>query len=308
MKITGDKVFVRMAGARAQEADVKMVRGFIGTLLGIGMSRFGVGVLAIVLLWQAWKLFGPQEKELSALRQAVTEEACQMALDKIPDYPDVFRVAVLPFEHDYTGKVTDILRAKFAESGRYNISDKRVFDRARELLHLKPSEIASEENAVKIGKTMDVDAVICGSVPRLVQEGSTASIMMSLTVLRVSSGDVLTNFEIQHSLEPEIFSDAYAKMKSEEGSLIGRLLLWAVICAALPLVLSSVVRSITLRDSNALNLLLITGFVFVNTLIALFVIGINLTSLSGGLLLAIVLASSIAYNYAICTRIDELSR
>ena len=308
MRIKGDKAFVGANGVRSKYVGTGMVGKFMQVLWVIGMTRLGAGVIVLVLIWQAWRLFGPQPKELSALRQAVAEEACEIALGRIPDNPDVFRVAVLPFERDYTGKVTDILRAKFSESGRYNISDKRVFDRARELLNLEPSEISSQENALRIGKQMEVDAVIYGSVPRLLQDGSTASISLSVTMLRVPEGERLAAFDFQHSLEPELFSEAYARMKSEEGSLIGRLLLWAVVCAALPLVLTRVVQSITVRDSNALNLLLVTGLVFVNLLLALLIVGIDLTTLFGGFLLLIVLATAAVYNYAICTRIDELAR
>ncbi|MCX7020600.1 MAG: hypothetical protein NTY46_16745 [Candidatus Sumerlaeota bacterium] len=285
-----------------------ILKNAVNFTIGLAMTRAGVIAIVILLLAEGWHVLGPEPRVLDGPRQAVADQAVEEAAGKIPYDKTIDRVAVINLERDVTSYITGALRSKIASTGRYIVCGKGFMARLREKLNLEPGQAANDPDAIRAAKNMGAGAVILGSVPELVQDDNSAQITLRVRMLRVSNAGEMASIEVKKSLSKSIISPGFLLAQAREKSVVTRLALWAMITIALPLLLAPIVRRVTRRDSNALNLMLLSAFVFVNLLAALFIVDVGLQTITGGIILVAVLALAVVYNYAICTRINELSR
>ena len=274
----------------------------------VAASRWGPLVIVSALLLQGWFVLGPEPTVLEGPRRTVAETALEKAAAQMPYDKSINRVAVLPFVRDPSLFITDGLRKRVADTGRYEVADKGAMNRMRQKLNLAPREVEGREAAVAAGRRAGVDAVIFGSVPEHVQDDASANIVMNVRMVGVGDNRTIADIVVRESLSKGFLSSDFVSGEVSQKPLLGRLLLWATACIMLPLLLAPLIRRVTVRESNALNLLLLAGFVFANLMLGLAIVGVELRTTVGALVLVVMILLAVAYNYAVCTRIDELSR
>jgi hypothetical protein len=269
-----------------------------------------VGSLALIgaLGAFAFHVLGPEPKRLDSLRRAVADSACAEAVDKLPHDKSVYRIAVLPFERDYTSYISDTLRSRLAATGRYNVSDKGFWERLMKTLNRDPWEVVGADAALHAGRRMGLDAVVFGVVPEQAEDAGKAGIVMNVTMLRVSTGERIADFTIEQGINKSLASPRYVESQVHNSALLGRVTLWATLCLALPVILSFLVQRVTRLESNAFNALMLAGFVAVDVVLAVLVLNVPLSAYPGWLVLLLAGGAAAGYNYVACTKIDEVSR
>ncbi len=274
----------------------------------LATTRIGTILLTFSVLSYAWYVLGPEKKSLDSVRRAVADAAVAQAFEKLPHEKSIYRVAVLPFERDYTSYVTDSLRRKLSESGRYNVRDKGVFAKFWQRIRFDPREVTGADAALKAGKRLGVDAVVYGSVPEFAQTGAQAGLLMNVAMLRVPGGEKLAEFTVQEGLSKNLASPGYVESQLRDTGLLGRVILFILACLILPVLFSFAVSRVTRWESNLWNLLMLLGFVLADLVLALLILNINLTSIRGLLTMLFILGLAAVYNFSACTRIDDLAK
>lgn len=274
----------------------------------LATTRMGGFLLGLLILSNVWWTLGPEAKRPDSAQRAVADTACAQIVRELPHDRGVYKVAVLPFERDYTSYVTDVVRDGLKRTGHYNIKDKGVIEKLRKKLRLDPGEVWGAESALKRGRRLKVDAVVFGSVPEFIQDSGRAGIAVHAVMLRVPGGETMAEVTVREGLSKSLASPGYIEAQLHNTSLMARITSWALICLLLPICFSFVVRRITALQSNFYNFFLLAGFVMLNLALAVIIMGVRLTTWWGWLTILVLIVLSSIYNYGLCNRIEELDR
>jgi hypothetical protein len=259
-------------------------------------------------LFQAYRLFGPEEDRLGYMRRRLAERVTTSAIADLPRRDVVKTVAVLPLAGDPEGMLTRLLREKLAASGKYELLEESFFRKLLGEFGRTEEPVARLAEAVALARKLGVDAVVFGEVPEFRSSEQETAVKLELRMAERASGEAVFARAYSERMEGSRLSGSHWRARIADSSKGRRIFLWVCFALLLPLVTFPLIRRITAEESNALNFLMLAGYTLVDVLAALALTGFWIPTLWTAGILLLALAASAYYNYRIASLIDRLGR
>lgn len=261
------------------------------------LSKFSIIIVLGYIAWVAWENIGPSKPEISSARQEVADSLMSDIVKDIRSARgDLDPVALLYFSNDHSDYFTDGLRSALESSGVVNLRDRTTSEKARDLLSLDQHTYESTEEALKRGRSLDVQGVIYGTINEFESYSGGTRLDVQVHLAELSS-------------EEDVFSNRYiskgpAKVSVSEDSKdsgsafpwLQRIAAWAAVVLLLPVCTISFIRTMLNKRSNAINAMILGIYTLVAAMFALLLFGAAIASwISGLLFIAAVLCALLYY-------------
>jgi hypothetical protein len=235
---------------------------FGGTAVGILLRGLSISAL-LALIGGAWVWYQFQRPP-TVVVPADLVSAADVAVERfalaLPRPERALRpVLVLPPVGDREMLVTQALRNCLDRQGLYRPVDKGRTDRFLEELYklagIPQGPVTDPAVALKLGRAAAAEVVLLGHVDRFWLGHKGAEIVLTLRMLQVADGQVLSSGTFSNTITPA----PSAGSESEAGlrmTVLVALIALALLC---PLLAVPLMRRTLRRESNAANLLTIVG-------------------------------------------------
>lgn len=280
------------------------------TMWSMGRSRVMLPVLALAVAAQGWLLVRPRPLPLDARRLELTDEVARKLAESLP-VPAVERptLAVLPFERDPTGVVTDAVRRAIERVDRFTVLPPGLLDRVQ-------AEYGWTRNSVSLDKADELDLarvpgefVLVGQVQNLSARSDGDEAVLEGVLIRNASSRASPPKEKAVRIRAEAVYDhrsAAALAGAAAWYPPSRLLIAALLVLGLPLVAAPAIQRGLDRQSNAVNLLMLLGLTAAAGTGCWGVVGASLETGLGAALLVLTLVFALGYNWWLLSKLEEL--
>ena len=210
------------------------------------------------------------------LADRVTSEAADIVRNSI----EAEQVCILPVEGDRTGEVTRLLEERIRELGYFELVKSRTVLKAlRELSEADEGSPLGLAQILDLGRKVGADAVIAARLDSFVppKRGEPAELDLSLKVMDVKTAKVVREERLQDRFDRK-FSLSYFSAAMHESSGWMRLIIWVVLVCAAPFGTYFIVREVTRGERNFGNIVLLASYTLFDLLLALFLVGEDVTS------------------------------
>jgi hypothetical protein len=276
----------------------------VSKIVMFACTRIGKGLFLLILLWMAWEYFGPKRPVVSAERKGLADAVAPVIVDQLhaAQLP-IETVALVYFESDPSGYVTDTLRAELEAKWPLDLLDLGFFQKLRNFLGLRPTGHGEVTGAVDAVKSRGVDGVIFGTVHRFDATDGGAVLELELAVAEVPSGRPLfTPPPFVEQTGSGVFGGGGAGQELHRLGLGKRLFFLALLVLLLPVFTIGFLRGMVRKRDNRTNGLVLGVYLTVDVILAILLLGTNFHSTLSVLLLILVVGVALLYNVALMTQ------
>lgn len=295
-------------GIFRRKTKVRPSRRVFGRVRSILFSKWMLLAGLVAVAWQGWQVVRPKPWAPNELQQAAAERVCWQAAEAIPaGLPDIEKIAVVRLGgRDVNGYISKKLAECMHQLGRYEVLHETFIGKLMRELGIDEHPVTRLDEAVKAGKQMGVSGVVFGNVPEFTSDQHSASVRLNLRVANVKTGEA-------------VFADSFAQREppspaSLEGirhsvlatAVIQRVIIWLAFAVLLPLVLVSFIKHLLTKESNAVNFAMLAGLTLADLAVAFLLCGLVVLTWLPGLAIVAAAVAGGAYNYWVCSRLEEL--
>jgi len=300
------------------------------SLWSMRRSRVMLPMLGLAVLAQGWLLVRPQPVPLDTRRLELTDEVARKLAETLPPPPGRRpTLAVLPFDRDPTGAVTEAVRRAIARVDQYTVQPASLLERVITECGLMPNNVRLEAADELDTTRISGEYVLLGRVQVLSARSDRDEAVLEAVLLPVatpgqgtrggsSPGAKVPGHGVSglHFAEPvrfraETVHDHQIAAKSARDGVWyqpSRLLIWLLLVLGLPLVAAPLIQRGLDRESNGLNLLMLLGLTAAAGLGAWTVIGMPIETSGGAGLLLFTLVLVFGYNWWLLSKLEDLRR
>jgi len=268
-------------------------------LLGLVHKAASMAVIGGVA-WLGWQHLGPETPNVdSELADAGKTVIAQVVTDLRKNREDVRHVALLRFEGDGSGAVTEALRERIEFSGALDLEPKGLITKARKHLNLREPDYGEASEALAEGKSLGVEGVIFGKVRRFETVAGGVAWDIDVGFGEVGSSKTLMQKTYSHDDSTDAkatTADAGAADSASGYSWFTRSLAWLLIVLLLPVITISFIRAAARKNSNGANAFVLGVYTLSDAALACLLVGAALTSWPGIIMLVIATGLALAYN------------
>ncbi len=263
------------------------------------LSRLSWIPLVLILGWQAYKTVVPKPYQLDNVRKILANQIIEDAVNKVPSFEHIEKIAILKFKGDYTNFVTHKFKEELFKTGKYNIVKDSILKRILKEFGKEEVPIYSYEEALKIGKKIGTEGVIFGEILEFLQDEKEAKMEMFIRLLDLNNEKAVFIDSFSGRLPKNVTSFNYMKARIKDTALGMRIVFWILFVGFLPLATFFIIKKVLEKESNLSNLILMCCYVFVNFLFAFILTGFSIDTFWAFLFILISFGLSIFYNYFI---------
>jgi hypothetical protein len=273
----------------------------------VASSFYRIGWIGLVgyMIVQSYYFMVPGPRELDTVRKKIAQSLVEKVVYAFPSLGLNKKCLVLPLENDPNGEITELLRETLASTGKMTVPSRSIMEKIFKELKLEIQGMTDLEEAYNIGQSAKVDLVLTGQIPKLEQDQHTASGSIDIQLLDISSNTVVFAQTFEHSISKSVLSPSYVKARIQDSAIWGRVFSWLVICLFLPWALISLVKRILEQESNVYNVSMLAGITLIDVVVALSLMGFEITSFWSWFFLLFAAGGGGFYNYRVCDFISE---
>ena len=281
-----------------------MMMWVLRSLWRLTRSRLMIPILGIVVAGHCWMTFRPKPFPLDEHRSDLASEVAGKLAESLP-VPPVGRptLIVAPFERDPTGRLTEAVRRAIDRVDLYTVQPATFVENALRELGVR-RELAPKAAASVALEDVDSEYLLAGRVEKLSARSERDEALLGAVLIPVGSPDAGI------ALTAEAVHDRTAKAQNspvETYPWPARLVGWLALVLLLPMAFAPLATRGLEMQSNAVNLAMLLGLTLVAGLAAFAMLGFRLdTGISATLLVAAV-AGTLAYNWAVLSKLEELN-
>lgn len=252
---------------------------------------------------------GEDGGRVDTFRYILADRAASEAAEAVRKSTKADRICILPVEGDIGREVTRILEDRVRDLGLFDLVKSGIIDDALEEIREEGDETPlGIDDFRAIGKKVGAEAVVLARLDSFLglKPDQPAEIDLALDVVDVETGDVKKE-QFRDRIDRGI-SFTYFSASMNETSGWMRLIVWVLLVTLTPFATYFVVQSVTRKERNLDNFLMLTGYTFFDLFLALFLLGFLVRGFWMGLLVFIGLLAGAAYNYIACTIIYEMGK
>lgn len=267
-------------------------------LLGLVHKAAGMAAIGGVA-WLGWQHLGPETPKVDPeLADAAKTVIAQIVTDLREHRGSVRHVAVLRFDGDGSGAITEGLRERIEFSGVLDIEPTALMTRARKHLNLREPSFGDLDEALAEGKDLDVAGVIFGKIRRFetVADGVAWDIDVGFGDVAAKNSLMQKTYSKDDSATAAGAAAAAVEDGSDGYSWFTRSLAWVLIVLLLPVVTISFIRAAVRRKSNGVNAFVLCVYTLCDAALACLMVGAALASWPGIVLLVVATGLALVYN------------
>lgn len=276
-----------------------------------------VGIAAAVILVgagiQLGATFLAEPEDPNMFLEDTLQDALERVEEEMPRPEDFLLVAFMPLQGDEDLRVTKSLarHLRSVEDGElYRGPDGDYVVEQLRLDWGREPKIRNVEDALRAADQIGVEAVLMGEGWAR-EDGDKCEVYIRVALVEAPrppfrEKTVHPTVEVRETLSKSFFSLEYYRLRLGETSAFWRVVLWFLICIALPFALYPVELRVFEKESNTASLALLGGLVGLNLLAALWLNGLAMSGMWAVLYVAL-LAVSTFYNLAVLNALHEAS-
>lgn len=250
---------------------------FHGFSFGMGlelMRRVIVPAILVAMPLVLWWWLGPEKPSCDEVRIVAARTAIAKAVDCVrQERGEIRRAALLHLTNDSTDFVTLELRKQLMSGGLLDLDGTPPSEKFRNLFNLRNTGVFSVEEALKHGRSHELDAVLTGEIKLFETVKGKAILDGRLLLVRIADGRVVEipfSTVSQGGVLGEVADKLAAESRGEESaplSLMTRIVLLTLAIVVIPLLVFPILKKVVVRDSNGATavalilLLIVDGFI-----------------------------------------------
>ena len=270
------------------------------------MKLFGTAAIVLSALLLLWHFLAPERPEADRPRKNIANRAIiKLVEDLRRERGEIKEVAVMHFKNDGSDYVTDSLRDKLATSGVFEVSEPGFLEKIGSVLKLRNKGAFSTKEAVKYGRSFEVQAVITGNLERFESMKNGAVIKGTVRIISIPEGKIIAEIPVNENSAGSIFTIEERSDLVKPGTTVKvnypwhiRFLIFVMVVLLLPVLSISFIRYMVAKRSNGCNAFVLGIYTFIDLILAGFMTGGFTTVLSTVIFLGASVAAFI-YNASV---------
>ncbi|MCY2927906.1 MAG: hypothetical protein NTV86_00140 [Planctomycetota bacterium] len=255
--------------------------------------------------WLAWQHVGPEEPRIDSARTKALESViADIARDLQGSRKGLRQVAMLQFQGDGSGIITDSLRSKLEYVGVFDLESRGVTTKLRRKLGLREPAYGTADEAIREGNSLGAKGVLAGNVRRFESVPGGAAYDVEVTLCDVTSRETVFNktYKRDDSAKPSVSSAAGMKdsaaPKADDAtpSWFTRGLAWLLLVLLLPVFTIAFMRGMMRQKSNKTNVVVLGLYTVADGVMGFLFLGAAISSWFCAVIFAIAIGFALAYN------------
>ncbi|MDO5582378.1 MAG: hypothetical protein Q4G69_14745 [Planctomycetia bacterium] len=260
-------------------------------------------VIFVYSLWTAWIQYRPQRTVPDSKRQALAADASKSILKTLLEHRGSKKtLAIFPFAGDTGNLFSDAVHNTILSSGTFELQDKSLFDKARNLLNMEQYRSNDRQEALEFGKASDL--VLYGTVERFETVDEKATLRVHYTLVDVAvKTDLADKTYVSDSPEStDLFNTIKGGAKNlfkANGSAqanLNRLFGWILAVLLLPVFTIKFLMVMTAKNSNRINAVILVFYTVLDILLAWILISPTSYGYALGILFLFLTFGAFVYN------------